>query len=134
MVRSIYKYWLLVSKTAWGICTTSHKQWKVQKVEICSATTFVEKIPYVQRIYRTLLSTTCGKIHQISYVIFEVISHFLRHNSSVFLSWNITYFLQKQPIKVQTFSLSTARVKGHQIPRVIFQTKNRFFFKVWIFF
>ena len=36
---------------------------------------------YIQRIYVTLLSTTCVKIHQISYVIFETISHFSRHHS-----------------------------------------------------
>ena len=42
------------------------------------------------------------------------------------------YFLQKQPIKVQVFGLSTARVKVHQIPHVIFRTKSQFFFKLCI--
>ena len=37
----------------------------------------------IQSIYLTLLSTTV-KIHQTPYVIFETISHFSRHNSSVF--------------------------------------------------
>ena len=35
---------------------------------------------------------------------------------------------------MQIFRLSTAGVKVHQIPHVIFQTKNQFFFKVWISF
>ena len=53
--------------------------------------TFVQKIhsfsyteDYIQRIYLTLLSTT-EKTHQISYVIFEIINHFSRHNVSLFL-------------------------------------------------
>ena len=86
----------------------------------CPKNTFLQ-LKHIQRIYL------------ISPVIFETISHFSRHNSSVFFSSNITYFLQKQPIKVQIFRLSTARVKVHQIPHVIFQTKSQFFFKVWIF-
>ena len=43
MVHSLCKNWLLVSKITWGICTTSDKQWKVQKVEIWWAT-FIQKI------------------------------------------------------------------------------------------
>ena len=39
-----------------------------------------------------LLSTTCVKIHQTPYVIFETIGHFSRHNLSVYFSSNITYF------------------------------------------
>ena len=62
---------------------------------ICPKNTFLQLKHYIQRIYLTLLSTTCVKIHQIPYVIFETISHFSRHNSSVFFSSNITYFLQK---------------------------------------
>ena len=37
-------------------------------------------------------------------------------------------------MKVQTFRLSSAQIKFHEITRVIFQIKRRFFFKVWIFF
>ena len=46
--------------------------------------TFLQLRHYTKRIYLTLLSTTCVKIHQINYVIFETISYFSRHNSSVF--------------------------------------------------
>ena len=38
---------------------------------------------YIQKIYLGLLSTTCVKIHQIPYAIFEIISYFSRHNSSI---------------------------------------------------
>ena len=37
-----------------------------------------------------------------------------------FFNSKITYFQQKQSIKVQIFGLSTARVKIHQIAHVIF--------------
>ena len=36
-------------------------------------------------------------------------------------------------MKVHIFGLSTALVKVHQTHHVIFQTKDSFFFKVWIF-
>ena len=83
-------------------------------------------------IYLTLISTACMKIHQVPYVIFETVSQFSRHNSSVFFFSFFTCFLQKKPIKVHNFRLSTAQVKIHQIPHIIFQTKSPFFFKVWI--
>ena len=98
---------------------------------ICLKTTFLHLKHYLQ-IYLTLLSTTCVKIHQIPYVIFETISHFSRHNSFILFSSNFTYFWQKYPIKVQIFRFFTARVKIHQISHVIFQTKSEFFFKLWI--
>ena len=84
---------------------------------------------YIQRIYLSLLSTTYVKIHQIASVICETKSSLLRHNFSVFFSSNITYFLQKQPIKEHIFRLATARVKVHQIPDDIFQIKSQFFFQ-----
>ena len=42
----------------------------------CPKNTFLQLKRYIQRIYLTLLSTTCVKIHQFTYVIFETISHF----------------------------------------------------------
>ena len=108
MVQNWYKNWLQVSKTTWGIWETLYKQWKVHKVEfdglllpkncICPKNTFLQLRHYIQRIYLTLLPITCVKNHQITYVIFETISHFLQYKSSVFFSSNITYFLQKYPI------------------------------------
>ena len=50
---------------------------------ICLKTTFLQLKHYLQKIYLTLLSTTCVKIHQISFVTFETLSHFSRHNSSI---------------------------------------------------
>ena len=50
----------------------------------CPKNTFLQLKDYIQRIYLTLFSTTCVKIHQNTYVIFEIKSHFSRHNSFVF--------------------------------------------------
>ena len=99
----------------------------------CAKNTFLQPKHYIQRIYLTLPSTTCVKIHQITYFSFETKSYFSRHHSSVFFSLNITYFLQKQPIKVQIFTLSTAHIKIHRIHQVIFGTTSQFFFKLCIF-
>ena len=77
---------------------------------ICLKTTFLHLKHYLQ-IYLTLLSTTCVKIHQIPYVIFETISHFSRHNSFILFSSNFTYFWQKYPIKVQIFRFSLLKLK-----------------------
>ena len=60
--------------------------------------------------------------------------HISRHNSSVFFISNTTYFLKRKPIKVQFFRLSAAWIKVYQIPHIIFQTRSKFFFKVWIYF
>ena len=129
------KNWLLVSKITRGIWITSDKQWKVRIAEI-RWSTFVQKkyiLPAktLQRICLTLLSTTCVKIHQILYVIFKTISHFSRHNSSVFFLVQTLQTFDKSSLSKYKF-LSTTRVKIQQIPHAIFQTKSQFFFKVWI--
>ena len=47
--------------------------------------TFLQIKDYIQRIYLTLLSITWVKIHQMTYAIFEIVGHFLWHNSSLFV-------------------------------------------------
>ena len=54
----------------WQLQTSSGKSKKLKVDGL--GTTFMQKLHYIQRIYLTLLSTTCVKIH------------FSRHNSSVF--------------------------------------------------
>ena len=82
----------------------------------CPKNTFLQLKHYIQGIYLTLLLTTCVKIHQISYVIFQPAQLFC-----IFLVQTL-----KQPITVQIFRLSTTWAKIHQIPYVIFQTKSQF--------
>ena len=95
---------------------------------ICRKNTLLQLKHYMQRIYLTLLSTAM-KIHQIPYVIFETISHFSQHNSSVFFQLKYYTFDKNTPSNCKFF---TARVKIYQISHVIFQTKSDFFFKAWI--
>ena len=75
--------------------TSSGKSKKLKFDSLFSKNTFLQLKYYIQRIYLTLLSTTCVKIHQITYAMFETISYFSQHNSSVSFSSSITYFLQK---------------------------------------
>ena len=57
---------------------------------------------------------------QVSFSLnFASFFNVMRDNSSVLFSWNFTWFLQKQPIKVQYFRLLTAQVKFHQICTLI---------------
>ena len=89
--------------------------------------TFLKLKIHIQRIYLTLLTTLCVKIHQIPNVIFENISHFFTTQVLCnFFSSKIAYFLHKWSIKVQIFRVSTARVKIHQLLHVIIQTKGSF--------
>ena len=78
---------------------TSQKSWNLMGY-LCPKNTFFLLKHYIQRFYLTLLLPTCVKIHQITYVICEAISHFSRRNSSVF------YF-------------STAQMKFHQLCTLI---------------
>ena len=59
----------------------SPKKWHL--MGYCPKNTILQFKHYTQRIYLTLLSPTGVKIQQITYVIFETISRFSRHSSSV---------------------------------------------------
>ena len=100
----------------------SPKSWNSMGYYFCPKNTFLQ-LKHIQGIYPTLLSTTCVKIHQIPYVIFEIVTYFPWHNSSGFFSSNIIYFLQKQSIKVQIFRFSTAHIKVHPISHVFLEPR-----------
>ena len=84
------------------------------------------------------LSSDRVKIRQIPYVNFESTSQFLfrffiilqcQHITPLYIfSLCIFYFVQKDPMKISMVTLSSVLVKICQIPQVIFQTINRFFF------
>ena len=97
--------------------------------------TFLQLKHYIQRIYLTLLPTTCVKIHQMTYVIFETISNFSRHNSSVFfLAQTLHTFYKSSPSKCIVSDFPLLALKFTEVLMSFFQTKSHFFFKVWIFF
>ena len=110
----------------------SPKSWN-SMVYVCLKTTFLHLKHYLQ-IYLTLLSTTCVKIHQILYVIFETISHFSRHNTRLYyFSSNVTYFWQKYPIKVQRSNLSWNWREMQYLEGInlLFQKWHKEFEKFW---
>ena len=69
----------------------------------CPKNTFLPLKHYIQRIYSTSLSTTCVKIHQMTYVIFETISHFSSHNPSIFLQLKHYIFSTKVAYQSENF-------------------------------
>ena len=82
----LYKLsWFQKSHEKFGQLQTSEKS-KTLKCDrlLLSKNKFLQLKHYINKIYVTLLSTTCVKNYQINYVIFETKSHFSRHNCSVF--------------------------------------------------
>ena len=71
--------WFKKSHEEFGQLQTSSGESKKLKFDglllskkfVCPKNPFLQLKHYIQRIYLTLLSTTCMKIHQITYVIFE---------------------------------------------------------------
>ena len=59
------------------------KSWNLMGC-FCPKNIFLKPKHYTQAVSLTLLPTTSVKIHQMTYVIFKIISDFSRHNSSVF--------------------------------------------------
>ena len=59
----------------------SPKSWNMMGY-FCLKNTFLQ-LKHLQRIYPTLLSTSCMKIYQMNYFIFETICHFSRQPLSI---------------------------------------------------
>ena len=125
--------WLQKSPEEFGQLQTSTRKFKELKFDgiLLSKNKFVQKyIASAKTLYTECLpfNYLCGNPQ--SYLS---LYHFLQHSSSVF--FYLKYMIStKVAHQVQIFRLSAARVKVHQIPHVIFQTKSQFFFKVWISF
>ena len=130
MVQILYKNWLLVSKIAWGIWTTSDKQWKVQKVEI-RWVTFVQKIHSTKTLYT----------EDSSNITFNYLRKSSSNSSCHF--WNQKSFFATQLvciIPVQTlhtfYKSSPSKCKFLDSPNsnslCHFSSKSQFFFKIWI--
>ena len=81
----------------------------------------------IQEIYLTLLSTTCVKIHQIPYVIFKTISHFSRHNFSVFfLAEALHTFYKSSPSKCKFSAFPPLELKFTKFLISFFKQKASF--------
>ena len=77
----------------------SPKSWNL--MGFCPKNTFLQLKHYIQWIYLTLsnISTTRVKIHQITYVIFETISHFTIQLLCIFLAPILHTFYKSSPSK-----------------------------------
>ena len=141
MVQSFYKNWLLVSKITWGIWTTSDRQWKVQKVwnlmgYFCPKNTFLQLEHYIPKIYLTLLTTTCVKIHQITYVIFETIykSFFTTQFLCIFSAQTLHTVYNSSPWKCKFSDFPLLGLKFTKFLMSFLQQKVSFFSKFGSFF
>ena len=138
MVESLYKNWLLVSKTTWGIWTTSDKQWKVQKVEIWWATTFAQKIqlskryiPSVKILYTEDLSNiTFNYLCQNSP---NFLCNFRNHKSffttqlhCIFLDQTLHTFYKSSPSKCKLSDFPLLRLKFNKFLMLFFKQKVSF--------
>ena len=118
------------------------KSWNSRRGYLCPKSTCFQVKQCIEWIYLIFLSTTCVKIHQISYVIFETISHFSRHISSAFFLAQTLHTFDKRspserkfsdfpllPLKFTKFLVSFFKQK------VSFSSKSRSFFSVmrWLF-
>ena len=102
----------------------------------CSKNAFLQPKHYIQRIYSTLLSTTCVKIHQMTYVIFETVSHFWWHNPPIFLAQTLHTFYKSSLSKWKLSDLPVLILKFIKFlmsflePRVSFSSNFASLFSV----
>ena len=113
MVQSLYKNWLLVSKITRGIwkyldkqAVDSPKSWNLMGY-FCPKYTCLQLKHNAQDLSK-VLSTTCVKIHFIT--IFETISHFSRHNSS--LSFSLKHYILSTKVSHQSANFQTFHCSG----------------------
>ena len=125
MVQNLYRNWLLVSKITWEIWTTSNKQWKVQKVEICWAT-FVQKLnSFSWNITENLSNMTFINLPE------NYLSHFWNYNLFFTTQFHCIFLFQtlntldKKSLKMNILKFSSA-------PHAIYERTNHFSFKVCI--
>ena len=103
--------WFQKSHEKFGQLETSEKSKKVKCDRLLlSKNTFLELKHYINKIYVTLLSTTCVKIYQITYVIFETISHFSRRNCSVF--FYLKFYILSTKVAHQSADFQTFPCSG----------------------
>ena len=101
----------------------------------CPKNTFLQLKRYIQRVYLTFLSSTCMKIHQIPYFIFETISHFSRHNFSVFFSvQSLHSFYKSSPSKCKFSYFLLLALKFTKFVISFLKQKVRFSLKFGSFF
>ena len=140
MVQSFYKNWLLVLIITRGILKTLQRQWKVQSWNMmgyfCPKNTSLQLEHYIPKIYLTLLSITCVKIHQITYVISEIIykSFFTTQFPCIFLAQTLHTFYKSSPSKCKLSDFSLLGLKFTNFLMSFFKQKDSFSSKFGSFF
>ena len=80
--------------------------------KICPKNASLQLKHYIQRIYSILLSTTSVKIHQIPYVIFEIISHFFTTQLVCIILAQLLHTFDKNiPSKCKFLNFSLLKLK-----------------------
>ena len=104
----------------------SPKSWNL--MGFCPKNTFLQLKHYIQRIYLTLLSTTCVKIHQITYVIFETIykSFFTTQFLCIFFAQTLHTFYKSSPSKCKFLDFPLLGLKFTNFLMSFFKQKVSF--------
>ena len=123
-MQTLYKRWFLVSKTTWeefGQLQTSSV--KSKKLKFDGLLLSKKYVPLAETYTVDLTNITfnylCEKIHQISYVILETISHFSRHNSSLF-----KVYIFRLELKLTKFLMSFFKQKASFLSKFCVMRNN----------
>ena len=112
----------------------SPKSWNFMGY-FCPKNTFLQLEHFIRKIYLTLFSTICVKIHRITYVIFETIfkSFLTTQFLCIFLAQTLHTFCKSSSSKCKFSDFPLLGLKFTKF-LMSFSNKKSLFFKVWIFF
>ena len=113
----------------------SPKTWNLAGY-LCPRNTFFQLKYYMPKIYLKLLSTTCVKIHQITYVIFETIhkSFLTTQFLCIFLAETLHTFYKSSPSKCKFSAFPLLGLKFTKFLMSFFKQKDSFSLKFGSFF
>ena len=101
----------------------------------CPKNTLLQLEHYIPKIYLKLLSTTCGKIHQITHVIFETTyKSFFTQFFCSFLAQTLHTFYKSSPSKCKFSDFPLLRLKFTKFLMSFFKQKVSFSSKFGSFF
>ena len=102
----------------------------------CPKNTFLQLEHYIPKTYQTLLSTTCVKIHQITYVIFETIynSFFTTQFLCIFFAQTLHTFYKSSASRCKFSDFPLLRLKFIKFLMSLFKQKFSFSSKCRSFF
>ena len=111
----------------------SLKSWDLMGY-FCSKNTFLQLKHYMQKIYLTLLSTNCLKIHQMTYAIFETISLLHYTTPLYFLAQKLNTFYKSSSSKCKFSDFPVLALMFPKFFMSFFKQKVSLSSKFWSFF